>query len=131
MKFSKLEFKRHMCFGACPVYSIVVTSDGKVDWYGEDFVDEIGERTWLISKQRVKSLGEALDKAHFNNLRKAYDSYEKTDMAGCTVTVELENGWRKSVYHYEGDSNAPDELIKLEKDIDRLVGTKPYVGIFS
>jgi hypothetical protein len=128
MRFKTLEFRRHECYGPCPVYSIKVHSNGFVEWHGEMFVKIFGETSWQISAQAVEDLGQALDDASFAQLKEKYDDYCMTDMSACTIAVELPDGKILTVYHYHGHFDAPKKLDVLEAAIDSIVGTKSYVG---
>src|SRR5690348_16540886 len=35
---------RTTCFGSCPAYVVTVHGDGRVDWRGNSFVEQVGDR---------------------------------------------------------------------------------------
>ena len=127
-RFQTITLKRGMCFGPCPVYTVTVSSDGRVEWDGDNFVTEWGERTWEISGEGVRDLDEALRAAGFTDLSDAYDEVYVTCVQTDHLTVVFEDGSEKQVEHYVGDESAPDSLDWLKDRIDEIVGTKPYIG---
>lgn len=50
--FEYIKLRRTMCYGTCPVYSVVVDKEGDVNYNGEMFVYKNGEHNWKISKKK-------------------------------------------------------------------------------
>ncbi|HEY5653641.1 MAG TPA: DUF6438 domain-containing protein [Pontiella sp.] len=128
MDFQEITLKRGPCFGPCPVYQVTVYSDGSVQWVGDSFVKEEGPRDWTIEKGQVDALRKALRRAKFKDFLDRYDNYNITDCASATIIVKFDDEEVKQVYHYFGYDTAPPKLNWLEKKIDEIAGTEPYVG---
>ena len=128
MKFQAVTLERGACYGPCPIYRLTIHDDGSVEWMGQAFVKEEGERSWVISQEKLHALEEALEKAGFKDLRSEYTEYHVTDHASARITVKFEDGAEKKVDHYFGDESAPAALERLEDEIDEIAGTKPYIG---
>jgi hypothetical protein len=135
MSFWSLTLERGPCYGACPVYAVNVAFDGRVDWVGEMFVEAQGERSWTVPEGVVEKLRQSLVRAKFTELQDRYDNYCVTDCSSATITAEFVDGRTKRIYHYHGhwaESPEEQEILKrlewLEKRIDRLLGTKEYIG---
>ncbi len=89
---------------------------------------ELGQRSWRISEGDFARLQRTLRHTKFEEFRDRYSEALATDMASCTLTAQYDDGSIKTVYHYFGARFAPASLERLEKRIDSIVGTAPYVG---
>jgi hypothetical protein len=122
----KITLKRTPCYGPCPVYRVTVFGTGEVEYFGEAHVAKAGAHRWRISRRRLDRLAEAFERARYFCLEDGYTSREFTDAPGCLTSIEYENGSSKSIDHYHGDPTAPDALMELEDEIDRIVGAERY-----
>ena len=122
------------CYGFCPVYRITIFSDGRVAYWGEQYVKTKGAKSKMLGAVALHELKEELNRAGYFGLRDRYDSKE----AGCTSiatdapsaqTSVRADGRLKSVEHYLGCGGpASDRLAKLEDTIDRIAGTAGWIG---
>jgi hypothetical protein len=128
-RFERVTLRRTPCYDHCPVYEVMISSTGAVEYSGEWFVAKEGVHRWQISPQRVRLLAEAFERAGYRALRDEYTRAEMTDAPSCLTSIEYEDGSSKSVDHYHGDSSAPAELTRLEDRIDAIVGTHSYIRI--
>jgi Domain of unknown function (DUF6438) len=128
-RFERITLRRTPCYGHCPVYEVMISSTGAVEYSGEWFVAREGVHRWQISPQRVRLLAEAFERAGYRALRDEYTRAEMTDASSCLTSIEFDDGSSKSVDHYHGDSRAPAELTRLEDRIDAIVGTHSYIRI--
>lgn len=131
--FAELVFERGGCLGTCPVYWIVVLRDGTVHWHGEYFVQVEGERSWKISPARIERLREHLRASEFGSHEMGYGGM--TDAPSSTTTVTTVGGMQREAYFYHGQLLRDPEQVAsfnrlkaMERGIDRIVGTGPYVG---
>jgi hypothetical protein len=127
-KLSLLTLQRGPCYGTCPVYQVSVSALGVVTWLGEMFVECTGPASWQLPGSRVAQIERALDRAGFLTFAAAYTKIDVTDSASCDILVEYADGWSKKVAHNHGDLAAPRELFLLERWLDCLIATGPYVG---
>src|SRR5215208_1158815 len=125
-RFERVTLRRTPCYDHCPVYEVMISSTGAVEYSGEWFVAKEGVHRWQISPQRVRLLAEAFERAGYRALRDEYTRAEMTDAPSCLTSIEYEDGTSKSVDHYHGDPSAPDALTELEDEIDRIVGVERY-----
>ncbi|WP_156119767.1 DUF6438 domain-containing protein [Leptolyngbya sp. KIOST-1] len=122
--------ERGMCFGECPVYKVTLLANGTVTWLGELFVKTTGPASWLVPTTRVTDIEKALHQANFRSLADLYEP-DMTCQPSCKITVEYADGLFKTVDHDLGSSSAPKALVLLEKQLDKLIGTAPYIGTLS
>jgi len=98
------------CFGRCPIYTMTVFDDGRVEYYGRKFVEKEGRH---FAKATPKMLSDLLAKAkeiNFFELDNIYDKQGITDLPSVIITIKNEEGFKTVVNRYNG----PQELIKLE-----------------
>jgi hypothetical protein len=120
LPISSIKLERSACFGTCPVYSVTIFSDGRVQYEGKEFVKEKGARTGAISAREFSELATKVERIGFLKLQAAYRA-PVTDLPTTTVTV-TRGRESKSVEDYFG---APQGLHDLEALIERTV--KPWV----
>jgi hypothetical protein len=65
--FEYIKLQRTMCFGTCPVYSVMVDNEGNVNYYGEMFVYKSGEHHWKISGKKVNQLNDLIEDFGFKS----------------------------------------------------------------
>ena len=123
----RITLERGMCFGTCPVYSVTLSGNGTVSWEGKQYVMKKGNITGSIDPARVADLFYQLDRDGFFTLNHSYSAYEITDMPSATLTVQ-NNSIKKQVYHYYGDSSAPETLCRMEEAVDRTANTTQWIG---
>jgi hypothetical protein len=126
--FEYIKLQRTMCFGTCPVYSVMVDNEGNVNYYGEMFVYKSGEHHWKISGEKVNQLNDLIEDFRFKSF--IYEpGYEFiTDCPSCITTVKYSNGETKEIDHYYGHVLIDDSLTAFENKIERIIGTKKYVN---
>ncbi|MBS2026751.1 MAG: hypothetical protein JST54_02505 [Deltaproteobacteria bacterium] len=121
--------QRSGCFGSCPVYTVVIRSDGTVDWDGVAFVDVKGHATRTLTASDLAVLRAAFDEAGYFELNENYACFEATDNP--TATVTFGDGRReKQIRHYYGCRSAKglDVITRLESRIDEIAKTSLWIG---
>jgi len=111
---TEIGLERTPCFGDCPVYSVVIKSDGTFRYVGEENVARKGTHTGEISTWDFNQLAEFIVESGYMNLDSSYDA-PITDLPAAYTTVVL-NGKRKLVRNYGG--LGPVRLWMLEQAID-------------
>jgi hypothetical protein len=127
-KIRALTLDRGACYGRCPVYQVTVTADGRVAWCGGRCTDAVGPQEWTVPPTTIAALEAALARAGFSDLKSEYTDFDWTDAPSVIVTVIYADGTEKSTNHYHGCEAAPRALTALEDRIDRILGTKAYIG---
>src|SRR5688572_6950095 len=52
----QISMTRGPCFGACPMYTVTVWGDGRVQFVGERFVEETGDHSKTVDAAHVAAL---------------------------------------------------------------------------
>ncbi|WP_146199745.1 DUF6438 domain-containing protein [Methanospirillum stamsii] len=123
----QITLERGMCFGTCPVYTVSLSGNGTIFFEGRQFVETEGNVTNSIDPQTVADLFHSLNTDGFFYLNDSYSAYEITDMPSATLTVR-NSSINKSVYHYYGDSSAPQTLMMMEDAVDLVANTSRWIG---
>jgi hypothetical protein len=125
--------ERTPCFGTCPVYTVAISRDGKVEFDGKNHVADSGQATATIPPEQVDSLLAELEAVGYFGFADAY----VMDSPACgmyatdsptVITSATRDGETKTVRHDRGCSAAPPELSQLEQRIDEVAGTERWVG---
>jgi hypothetical protein len=130
----QITLTRSLCFGTCPSYETSITAPGAVQWQGRACVDQTGDETAQRTVAEAAEAFQALIDGDFWSYEDRYVSAED----GCEVwsdgpTAEIRvqaAGRDKTVVHYHGCRGLPEltALAELENDLDRIIGTAPWIG---
>ena len=124
-----IKLSRTGCLGPCPIYTMTIHSAGKVFWEGEMFVKVVGKAEWDLTKEKISAIEKIIDEFKYFEISKGQSGNGRvTCMPSCITSVELKSGRYKTIDHYHGDDAWPKELTKFEDKIDRIAGTKKYIG---
>ncbi len=133
---TEITLERGACFGRCPIYSLKITSDGRVRFLGQSYTGTQGKATGRISDKNLRSIISEFEKARFFEMKSRYQSgkdcgVSSTDSPSVTVSIKI-RALRKSVYFYLGCQNAPNNIsarmIGLSKKIDEAANAEQWVN---
>jgi len=115
---SEIGIEHTPCYGTCPVYTLIIRSDGTVRYNGEKFVERVGKLSGKIEeKWRFDQLAQFIMDSNFMGLA---DCYTTPITDGPTVyTMVVLNGKRKVVSNYH--NTGPSKLWAIEHLIDDLM----------
>lgn len=130
--FDAIHLMRTPCFGKCPVYSVTVHADGRVDYNGQRWVANKGAHNGRADSQELEKLNTLLQEKRLPLLvdyrpgKPACGTPVTTDMPGFTITLQ-QGDTSRSLYYYKGCPNAPDWLAELARQIDKAAGSGRWV----
>lgn len=119
--------ERTPCFGACPVYTVTIYTDGTVVYNGQRFVTVEGEQTTAIGSAAVEQLVAGFEAAGYFGWEDEYTDMFVTDQSTVTTSV-TRDGETKQIVHYLGDNTVPVTLPYLEAWIDMVASTAQWTG---
>ena len=117
-----VSLERGACFGRCPIYVVEVRTDGAVHFKGERNVKVTEPVEVKLDAGQLEKLTTRFEQSGFSGW-KDFDDRQVTDQATVVLTFK-----GKTVHHYLGDEKAPDELGRLERDVDAIIGTERWVN---
>jgi len=121
-----ITLERTACKGICPVYKVTVTGNGNVIYEGRDFVKTTGRVESSISEEKIKQLISEFNDIDYFSLNDSYTERVITDAPDAITSIILD-GKTKTIQHYHGDLNAPEELTELENRIDEIVNSAQWI----
>ena len=121
--------QRGACYGTCPIYTVTVYRDGKVEYDGEEYVKKKGKATGTVTPAQMAALDKLFTDDHYLAYNTEYTHYDVTDNPSAkTAYRPLGATKTKTVDHYYGDMKAPESLSKLEEQFDTIVQTDRWIG---
>jgi hypothetical protein len=114
---TEVGLERSPCFGTCPVYTVLIKSDGTFRYKGVSNAQRQGDHTGKVSTYEFNQLAQFIKDSGYSELQ---DSYSRmvTDHPTVYTTVII-GGKRKVVSNY---ANAgPTKLWAVEELIDKLL----------
>jgi len=134
LKSSIIRLERVRCFGNCPVYSVTIHGDGRLDYEGKRHVAEQGVRHGRVEAQEIKAVFTNLANARFFAMPEEYSEADCqrycTDMASAITEVTVK-GVAHRVKHYYGCESAPKTLFDVESGIDKAAKVERWTGDVS
>jgi hypothetical protein len=119
--------ERTACYGSCPVYSLTIYADGKVEYEGKLFVKVVGPGSSKLDAKELEALRAAFAEAKFFELDSNYTCQSRTDASSAHVSYRLGNN-AKRIDHYHGCNKAPPALSRLEERLDELTRSAQWIG---
>lgn len=128
---SALIRQRHgPCFGTCPVFSLSIWGDGRIEYYGANYVRACGYRQKRIS---VTAARELLDDARAKGFfwRDTSGLGEKcewwTDSKSIVTRVDIP-GYGRAIRHYLGATCFSEPLEDFERSVLRVADVDHWIG---
>lgn len=108
-------------FGFGPVYNIVAYEDGTVVFVGLANVDNLGVHVIQTDAASVAIIGQLAQAFGYFDWQDRYDHQVMTDQSTVVTSVRWEDQYKR-IERYDGDPNAPIGILRIEENIERLVG---------
>jgi hypothetical protein len=122
-----ITLERTACFGSCLVYTLTIYSNGTVVYEGEEFVATKGRVETTISQEKIKQLILGFEEVDYFSLNNDYIERTITDAQTVITSITIDRK-TKTIEHYHGDLNAPEQLTKLENKIDEIVNSNQWIN---
>ena len=150
-----LRMERSGCYGACPIYNLIVQPSGKVLFDGKVYTETLGNAESFLDREKIERLIAEIEKADFYSLKDFYTTDSgncpstSTDSATVKISIKL-NSKEKKITHYLGCTEIqesikvnpanlvrnfdpskqifPQQLYNLENKIDEIIETKRWIG---
>lgn len=104
---------RTSCFGTCPVYTVIIYGDGKVNFEGRKHVNPVGQFEAQMSKESLKQLFVHIESLAWKDYPEVYP-IDNVDFPQFVLKYNRGN----TTYTVKANSLAAEELIALSKQID-------------
>lgn len=121
---TEIGLERSACLGSCRVYTVILRSDGSVQYTGEENVPRKGKHTGKISDWTFNQLAEYLVESGYMEMESNYE-VPLTDLPTAYTTATV-SGKRKIIRNY-GDVG-PSKLWALQQAIDGVLVEAEWDG---
>jgi hypothetical protein len=125
-----IELERMGCYGICPIYSLQILGDGRVQYDGQRFVLIEGAQTARVDLRQVQELITAFENIDFFALPD-HLSYGIEDLDESRTCMTLASTRKcveiRSTYPAVGLTELA-KVKELNKVIDRVAGVERWVG---
>jgi hypothetical protein len=113
---SEVGIERTPCYGTCPVYTLIIRSDGTFRYDGEKYVQRLGHHTGRIDRKEFDRLARFAIEIGFTQ----FTSYSRLVTDNPTVyTMIAVDGRLKIVMDYA--RAGPAKLLEFEAMIDKAI----------
>jgi Domain of unknown function (DUF6438)/Carboxypeptidase regulatory-like domain len=119
----EIQLRRTACFGSCPVYSVHLYGDGRVEYRGARYVSTLGVRNYRVEPSIVAGLARKFYEKGFFNFCASYRE-PITDQPTVETTMNV-GGVAKTVSVY--GSSAPEGLEELDREIEQAANVTQFV----
>ena len=114
-KAPSISLSRTECYGLCPVFTLRVFADGRVEYEGKRFVIRRGPARTHLAPAKLEALRRVVAEANVTSMdRHCCDCRTRTDAPWTYLEIADDTGL-KSIDHYHGCSSAPEALSVLEE----------------
>lgn len=124
MSSVEIQLRRTGCYGSCPVYSVHLYGDGRVEYNGARYVGVLGIRNYRVEPSAILGLARKFYEKGFFNFCSFYRE-PATDLPTVNTSVQIA-GKTKLVSVY-GDT-APEGLEELDEQIEQVAKLTPLVA---
>lgn len=126
MSTLRIKLSRGGCYGDCPVYTVEIDGNGRVNWHGYYYTAMTGEQHSTISQEAVRQLVSRFEAANFFALDDKYKAVV-TDNSEYELSFST-SGQGKVVTDYVGEAVGMPRVVKqLEDAVDAVAGTERWV----
>jgi hypothetical protein len=129
-----IHFERIQCYGTCPAYALTIHGDGRVQYYGKEYVQIKGAKEGKMEAGAVEALVSQFGRTKFISLPdyqlQGCKCRHCTDLPSAVTEIAVA-GVQHRVRHDYGCGCAPKELFELESAIDKAAKVEQWTGDVS
>jgi hypothetical protein len=123
IEITEISLERGPCFGNCPIYRIVLRSDGTATFIGWNYVERIGVYSGTVDREEFTRLVEEAEASGFWQLQESY-LRPVNDLPVVRTSAVRADATRKAVRDHGAVGvpavEGPAELLRFQAAIDRL-----------
>ncbi|TVR78872.1 MAG: hypothetical protein EA412_07760 [Chitinophagaceae bacterium] len=120
-----IKYEKTPCFGDCPVFSLLVDSNGDIFYHAKRNLDKTGEFTASLTFEELELLKELIKNSEFEEMAKRYpkDREIPADLPASAITFFTEKEEKRILNYGYG---APSGLLRLEEFLERIRVSKSW-----
>ncbi len=121
---SSIHFERTACFGACPIYTLVINGEGLAQFEGKRFTEKIGSFEKQLSKEDTKALFDLLNSTEWNSFADEYPT-DITDLPGILFKYNHKKVSKQIVVYGEH----PEQLDVLSEYLSKIAESDGWTNL--
>ena len=117
-----LVYNRGACFGMCPIFNLVIYTDGKAVYEGKNFVDRIGFYQATVDAAALQKITSTAESIGYFGLDAIYDDNGVTDLPSTLTGIRKDGKLKMVTNRYRG----PKSLKTLYDELDALIAKQQW-----
>ena len=119
-----IQLSRSECFGECPSYTVTISGDGRVIYWGYQFVPTVGTVEKQIQEDQLQQIVAAFEEANFFAISVGCAEYSVIVMDASALNISISTEGRYHVVAERGACNAYhfDKYCDLGDKIEAILG---------
>lgn len=117
-----VEMSKTACFGKCPVYTVKVFDNGRVEYHGVMHTERLGVYSKTLDEATFGQLVDSLTRTNLSQYKEIYTS-GATDLPMTSITQHF----RDSTKTVKGDFDRPAPVKALEKQLKMVATTGDWI----
>lgn len=106
-----LSLQTHGCFGYCPMFTLTLWDNGRLDYLGDRFVEKTGPDTVFVTAEELTRLKTALESTNLWQYPENIPT-QIADAPSATLTVFRSDG---TSHRVKGSMDRPQPIVDLQK----------------
>jgi len=123
-----ISMMRVPCFGECPIYSLVIYSDGTVYYEGYAHVRTVGKASKRLRPDQVLRLVREIRNSGIFDKNAGCCRSRIKDVAFVNIEITLNGAASLAFYPLDSSNVIPPELRHLECVIDQVTNSEQWTG---
>lgn len=108
--------QRTACFGRCPIYTLTLFEDGRVEYFGKKFTPREGRFEGKVTPEVYEKLLNYSQEMGYLDMENVYDKQAITDLPSTITSLRTPEELKTVVNRFD----APEELRRFEQFFDEL-----------
>jgi hypothetical protein len=111
-------YERTACFGMCPIFKMIVYTDGKVLYSGKNNVNLIGQYQTHVDKATLQKIEDTANSIGYFSMQHEYDNANVQDLPSIYCAVKNGTG---ELYSVKNRWHGPNDLKTLYAVFDNII----------
>ncbi len=115
-------YSRTPCFGMCPIFSLVVYSNGEAHYEGQNFTNLIGTYRTQWNMASLQTINKKAEQIGYFRMEEVYDNDKIMDLPSVITAIRTEKKLKWVTNRYK----APKELSSLYDLLDETIAKSTW-----
>lgn len=115
-------YRRGACFGMCPIFSLVIYTDGRAVYKGVNHVNRIGTYQASVQDTALVKVFTTAESIGYFGMQEVYDNPSVTDLPTIELAIRKDGKLKRVKARYK----APASLQKLYEALDQMTDIQKW-----